>query len=642
MADGRRVGTVVAAVSLEPYEHTERQALIASLALSAVLLAVVIAAAAWVLRAALRPVARMTADAEAWSERDLDRRFAVGEPYDELTRLAATLDGLLDRIAASLRHERRVSAELSHELRTPLTKITAEAELALRRERQPESYRESLVAILRSARQLTRTVDTLMAAARQEATGGGRCDVRDGARRAVDACAPAAAAAGLAVEVHAPAAPVRAGVDEDVLERILQPVVENACRYGRTRVEVEVGRDDGQVVVQVRDDGPGLSADELERVFEPGVRGSAADAGAEAGAGLGLALSRRLARASGGRSGRSPTHVADASPCASRPPEPRRGLDARAGGGGASDGRPASRSGIVQARYPNMRRPLPRAERPLTLITYAQAATIGFVQGVTELFPISSLGHAVIAPKVLGWDLSEQDRYYLTFLVATHLATALVLLGVFWSEWKRILAGLWRSLRERRIDPADTDARLGWLVVLATIPTGILGLIFESPLRRVFADPTAAAIFLMINGLILLAGERLRRRAKTKMSDVSPAQAVGVGVAQSAALLPGISRAGITMVAGLRLGLGYEQAARFAFLLATPIILLAALLKLPDLFGSEGDGIRGPALVGALVAGAAAYLAVRFLLRYFETQKLWPFGVYCLVAGAATLAYIVV
>jgi undecaprenyl-diphosphatase len=156
----------------------------------------------------------------------------------------------------------------------------------------------------------------------------------------------------------------------------------------------------------------------------------------------------------------------------------------------------------------------------------------------------------------------------------------------------------------------------------------------------VFADPTAASVFLMINGVILLLGERLRRRAPEKMSDVRPVEALGVGVAQSAALFPGISRAGVTMVAGLRLGLGYEQAARFAFLLATPIILAASALKLPDLFGSDGDGIRGPALVGALVAGVASFFSVRFLLRYFQTQRLWPFGLYCLAAGAAVLVYL--
>ena len=298
---GRRIGTVVAGVSLAPYEHTEREALIASLALSAALLAVVMGAAVWVLRSALRPVSRMTADAAAWSERDLDRRFNVGEPYDEVSRLARTLDGLLDRIAASLRHERRFSAELSHELRTPLAKITAEAELALRRERDPAGYREALAAVLRSARQLTRTVDTLVAAARQEATnGGGRSDARDAVWRAVEGCGATAAEAGLALEVDAPGAPVRVGVDADVVERILQPIIENACRYGRTRVDVGVARVDGHVEVSVRDDGPGVSDEERDRIFEPGVRGSAGHGDAERGAGLGLALSRRLARAAGG------------------------------------------------------------------------------------------------------------------------------------------------------------------------------------------------------------------------------------------------------------------------------------------------------------------------------------------------------
>jgi len=299
LGDGRRLGTVVAGLSLAPYERTERRALIASLALSAVLLAVVAAAAWWVLRAALRPVARMTADAAAWSERDLDRRFNAGEPYDELTRLAATLDGLLDRIAASLRRERRFSAELSHELRTPLAKVTTEAELALRRERDPASYRESLAAIVRYAEQLTRTVDTLVAAARQEAaSGGGVSDARDALRRAVEDCGPAAAEAGLALEVEAAPTPVRVGVDRDVAERILQPVIENACRYGRTRVDIGLSRADGQVLVSVRDDGPGVQAGEAERIFEPGLRGSAG--GKAAGAGLGLALARRLARAVGG------------------------------------------------------------------------------------------------------------------------------------------------------------------------------------------------------------------------------------------------------------------------------------------------------------------------------------------------------
>jgi signal transduction histidine kinase len=301
MNGNRRIGTVVAGVSLTPYERTEREALLASLALSAVLLAVVMAASAWVLRAALRPVARMTADAAAWSERDLDRRFDVGEPHDELTRLARTLDGLLDRIAASLRHERRFSAELSHELRTPLTKITAEAELALRRERDPASYREALAAILRNAGQLTRTVDTLVAAARQEASSErGLSDAREALERTAEGLASLAVEDGVTLEIAAPAGPLRVGLDRDVVERILQPVIENACRYGHTRVDIGAARADGQVVITVRDDGPGVHESERDLIFEPGVRGSAGQDEAAAGAGLGLALSRRLARAGGG------------------------------------------------------------------------------------------------------------------------------------------------------------------------------------------------------------------------------------------------------------------------------------------------------------------------------------------------------
>jgi signal transduction histidine kinase len=301
VADGRRLGAVVAAVPFDPYERTRHRALIASGALAGSLLVVVAAATAWALRAALRPVARMTADAAAWSERDVERRFDVGEPYDELTRLAKTLDGLLARLAASLRHERRFSAELSHELRTPLATITAEAELALRRERQPAEYRESLASVLRHARQLTHVVDTLVAAARQDAgVPGGVSDARAAARRAAESCERLAEEGGVAIEVERQPGPVRVGVDGDVVERILQPIIENACRYGRSKAIVSFDRGGGQVLILVRDDGPGLDEQELERVFEPGARGSAAAADPAGGAGLGLALSRRLARAAGG------------------------------------------------------------------------------------------------------------------------------------------------------------------------------------------------------------------------------------------------------------------------------------------------------------------------------------------------------
>ena len=278
-------------------------------------------------------------------------------------------------------------------------------------------------------------------------------------------------------------------------------------------------------------------------------------------------------------------------------------------------------------------------------ISYIQAAILGLVQGAAELFPVSSLGHSVILPRLLGWDIHQNDDAFLTFLVAMHLATALVLLGFFWRDWKRIIAGIGRSLRDREIAPGDGDAKLGWLLVVATIPAGLLGLLLEHPLRRVFASPQSAAAFLFLNGVMLFGAEALRRRAPgpdplLPDGDARIAarttwnEALGVGAAQAIALLPGFSRSGATMGGGLVVGLSNEDAARFAFLLATPIIGAAAALKLPDLLGSKGDGLRGPALLGAVCAAATAYLAVRFLMRFFETNRLTPFAVYCVVAGA--------
>jgi undecaprenyl-diphosphatase len=281
-------------------------------------------------------------------------------------------------------------------------------------------------------------------------------------------------------------------------------------------------------------------------------------------------------------------------------------------------------------------------------ISYLQAIVLGLLQGVAEPFPISSLGHAVILPRLLGWDIHQNDDYFLTFLVATHLATALVLLGIFFEDWRRIAAGLLRSLRAREIARDDADARLGWLLVVGTIPAGILGLLLEHPLRSLFASAGSAAAFLIVNGVLLLAFERLRRNAPVVGEDVAQSderiarltwrQAIAVGTSQATALIPGISRSGVTMGGGLLVGLSNEDAARYGFLLATPIIGAAALLKLPDLFGHKGDGVRGPALVAALCAAVASYLAVRFLLRYFETNRLTPFGIYCIGAGVVCTA----
>ncbi len=294
---GRRLGTVVVAASLRPYEETRRVAVIASLVFGGLLLVLVTVAARWLLASSLRPVGRMTRQAATWSERDVDQRFAVGEPYDELTELAATLDGLLDRLAASLRHEQRFSSELSHELRTPIARVLAESELALRRDRPPEEYRAALEIVHRNAEQLARIVDALVAAARHEATG---------VRGTADAYTVASeASAGLDgreidFEIEDPGTPVRLGIDADLAERILQPVLENACRYGSSKVRVSIERRDSTVRYLVADDGPGVGTDERETIFDPGVRGRQGEAGGSDGAGLGLSLARRLARSAAG------------------------------------------------------------------------------------------------------------------------------------------------------------------------------------------------------------------------------------------------------------------------------------------------------------------------------------------------------
>ena len=278
-------------------------------------------------------------------------------------------------------------------------------------------------------------------------------------------------------------------------------------------------------------------------------------------------------------------------------------------------------------------------------ISILQGVVLGALQGVAELFPISSLGHSVILPSLLGWNIHQNDDYFLSFLVATHLATAIVLFAFFFRDWVRIARGLGRSVRDRGIAPDDTDARLGWLLIVGTVPVGIIGLALEKTLRKAFASPTTAAIFLLVNGLLLLAFEHWRKRAPSDRegtdedsdaviaSTLTWRQAVAIGTAQAAALIPGISRSGMTMGGGLLSGLTNEDAARYGFLLATPIIGLAALYKLPDLAGTAGDGVRGAALAGALAAAVTTYFSVRFLLRFFETNRLTPFGIYCLVAG---------
>jgi undecaprenyl-diphosphatase len=280
-------------------------------------------------------------------------------------------------------------------------------------------------------------------------------------------------------------------------------------------------------------------------------------------------------------------------------------------------------------------------------ITYLQAIILGLLQGVTELFPISSLGHSVIFPQLFGWNIHQNDDYFISFLVATHLATAIVLFLFFWRDWMRIFKGLGRSLRDRGIGADDTDAKLGWLLVVGTIPAGILGLLLDHALRSVFASALSASIFLMVNGLMLFGFEALRRRAPRTDEDddtriarqMQFPGAFGVGALQAVALVPGLSRSGAAMGGGLLVGLSHKDAARFAFLLATPIIGAAALLKIPELAGSQGNGVRGQALVASLCSGLTAYFAVRFLMRYFETRTLIPFAIWCLAFGGFCTVY---
>jgi signal transduction histidine kinase len=294
---GVRRGTVISAVSLDPYESTERDAFIGSLLLAAAILAAVVLIARWMLGRALKPVAAMTENAAAWSEHDLSRRFAVGEPHDELTRLGATLDALLERISATLRHEQRFTAELSHELRTPLARAKGETELALRRERTGEEYRAALEAVHRNLDEIAATIESLLAAARHEAATVETGDIREMVERAVAAAAVDDGA--MRVRLMAPDRPVAVAVEPDLLVSILRPLLENAHRYGRATVDVEVLADGGSAWVRVRDDGPGVDPDEVERIFEPGFRGSAGIA-AGRGAGLGLPLAQRLAASVGG------------------------------------------------------------------------------------------------------------------------------------------------------------------------------------------------------------------------------------------------------------------------------------------------------------------------------------------------------
>lgn len=295
-------------------------------------------------------------------------------------------------------------------------------------------------------------------------------------------------------------------------------------------------------------------------------------------------------------------------------------------------------------------------------ISTAQAVILGILQGIAELFPISSLGHTVIFPSLFGWHnvvkaQANPESFWLAFVVALHVGNAVALLVYFRRDWIVIIRAWLGTLSRRRIEtPAE---RLSWLIIIATIPAGIIGLALEHPLRVALAKPLGASLFLVVNGFILFAAERFRRRNLNRLrsdadSAVKGATVTGtqeldamnyreaglLGVAQSSALIAGISREGVVMGAGLARGLNHENAARFSFLMATPIILAAGLFKLPDLFGPLGNGVRTQALVGAIVAGVVSVISIRFLLRYFQTKNLNPFGVYCVLFGAATAVYL--
>ncbi|MDH2442378.1 undecaprenyl-diphosphate phosphatase [Amnibacterium sp. CER49] len=294
-------------------------------------------------------------------------------------------------------------------------------------------------------------------------------------------------------------------------------------------------------------------------------------------------------------------------------------------------------------------------------MTYLEAIVMGALQGVSELFPVSSLGHSVLIPALVGgqWakdlSVSAPESPYLAFIVGLHVATALALILFFWRDWLRLIGGLISSIRHRRI--ATTAEKMIWLLILATIPVGIAGLLLEHLFRTVLGKPLPAAAFLVVNGVILFVGERLRRRGARAeravdglavapgnpveddmaISRISIRRGVLIGATEILALLPGISRSGVVMVAGMAAGLTHREAARFSFLLATPVILAAGVLKVPDLLGPLGAGIRGQMLAGSVASFIGALLAVAFLDRYFRTKTLLPFAVYCVVAGVLAL-----
>jgi undecaprenyl-diphosphatase len=271
-----------------------------------------------------------------------------------------------------------------------------------------------------------------------------------------------------------------------------------------------------------------------------------------------------------------------------------------------------------------------------------QALVLALLQGVTELFPVSSLGHTVILPSLLHWNVNQADPTFLAFVVLLHVGTAIALVIYFWRDWLAIVRAVLRSAISGQLQ-GTPDERLGWRLILATIPVGLVGTLLQKQVQTLFASPRAAAVFLIINGLIMFTGERLRRRAiaaeegRTPLDRLSVRSAVGIGSAQILALLPGISRSGSSMVAGLLANLTHEAAARFAFLLATPVILGAGILKIPDLFTPTALPHLPTYLLAGVVSGVAAFLSVAYLMRYFRVGRLDPFAFYCAAFGIVSL-----
>lgn len=265
---------------------------------------------------------------------------------------------------------------------------------------------------------------------------------------------------------------------------------------------------------------------------------------------------------------------------------------------------------------------------------------LAIIQGVTELFPISSLGHSILVPAVLHWSINRQAPWFLPYIVVLHLGTAAALFIYFRRDWFALLSGACKA----RGRPSDPNARLFWLLVMGTIPAGLIGLALEYRIRLLFGGFTVAAVFLMVNGVILFIGDALKKRAaRHELATMGWARAFGIGIAQALALIPGISRSGVTLVAGVWSGLDYASSARFSFLLATPVIGAAGLLEVPRLVMQRARlpaGLMLTIVVSGLLAGAFAWLSTWLLMKYLgktEVTALRPFGTYCLAAGVAAL-----